>query len=163
MLPLVGNLFVSFLNFSLYAAVSLLRKYDASSRGFSLVELLIALVVFAIVIVSGFACVKMGLGLVDNARHHTRAAQIMQSEVERLRSFAWANLTALPAAKTQVSIASQFNDSSYATYTLSRTLSGAGDSRKITLEVNWTDMGGRSHKKTYVTQYTKGGLYDYIQ
>ncbi len=131
--------------------------------GFSLVELLIALVVFAIIIVSGFACVKLGMGLVDNARHHTRAAQIMQSEVERVRSLAWANLTALPAAKTKVSVASHFGDSSYTTYDLYRSISGAGDSRKITLQVFWTDMGGRSHQKTYVTQYTKGGLYDYIQ
>ena len=143
--------------------VSSLLKYTRHRRGFSLVELLIALVVFAIVIVSGFACVKMGMGLVDNARHHTRASQIMQSEVERLRSLAWANLTALPAAKTQVAVASQFGDSSYTNYSLYRSLAGSGDSRKIILEIAWTDMGGRAHSKTYVTQYTKGGLYDYIQ
>lgn len=143
--------------------VRIMPKYAKKRRGFSLVELLIALVVFAIVIVSGFACVKLGLGLVDNARHHTRASQIMQSEVERLRSLAWAHLTALPPAKTQVSVASQFDDSSYTNYILFRSLGGSGDSRKIILEVSWTDMGGRAHTKTYVTQYTKGGLYDYIQ
>lgn len=132
-------------------------------RGFSLVELLIALVVFAIVIVSGFGCVKMGMGLVDNARHHTRASQIMQSEIESLRSLAWANLTALPTAKTQVSVASQFNTSSFTNYSLSRSISGSGSERKITLEASWTDIGGRSHRRVYVTQYTKGGLYDYIQ
>lgn len=87
----------------------------------------------------------------------------MQSEIERVRSLAWANLTALPAVKTQVPVASQFGDSSYTQYSLFRSLGGAGDSRKVTLEISWTDMGGRVHSKTYVTQYTKGGLYDYIQ
>jgi hypothetical protein len=42
-------------------------------------------------------------------------------------------------------------------------LTGSGDVRKITLQISWTDMGGSTHTKSYVTQYTKGGLYDYIQ
>ncbi len=132
-------------------------------EAFTLVEVIIALVVFAVVIASGFACVKMGLTLVDNSRHHTRAAQIMQSEIERVRSLAWANLTALPSAETKVSIDAQFQNTGYAGYTLKRSVTGSGDSRKITLVVSWTDIGGKSYSKTYVTQYTKGGLYDYIQ
>lgn len=139
------------------------RKERTKASAFTLVELLIAMAIFMIVIVSGFACVKMGMGLVDNARHHTRSSQIMQSEIERVRSLAWANLTALPTTKTKVTVASQFNDASYNNYTLYRTLSGSGDVRKITLEVFWTDMTGDTNSKTYVTQYTKGGLYDYIQ
>lgn len=141
------------------------RPYKGATLagGFTLVELLISLTIFTIVVVSGFACVKMGMGMVDNARHHTRASQIMQSEIETVRSLAWANLTALPTARTNVSVASQFDDSSYTKYQLYRTISGSGDARKITLEASWTDIAGRSHSKTYVTQYTKGGLYDYIQ
>lgn len=139
------------------------RKEMTKASAFTLVELLVAMAIFMIVIVSGFACVKMGMGLVDNARHHTRSSQIMQSEIERVRSLAWANLTALPTTKTEVTVASQFNDASYNNYTLYRTLSGSGDVRKITLEVFWTDMTGDVNSKTYVTQYTKGGLYDYIQ
>ncbi len=141
-----------------------MKDSRSSARfGFTLVEVIISLVVFSIIIVSGFACVKLGLAQVDNARHNTRAAQIMQSEIERVRSFDWGELTALPTSKTQVSVASQFNDASYASYTMTRALSGSGDSRKIILEVTWKDMGGRSHSRSYVTQYTKGGLYDYIQ
>lgn len=139
------------------------EKSSTARYGFTLVELLISLVVFSIVIVSGFACVKLGMVQVDNARHHTRASQIMQSEIERVRSLAWANLTALPRGQTQVSVASQFNDASYTNYEMTRTIRGVGDSRKITLDVTWKDMSGRAHSRSFVTQYTKGGLYDYIQ
>lgn len=121
------------------------------------------MVIFAIVIASGFACIKMGLQQVDNARHHTRSAQIMQSEVESIRSLAWANLIALPTAETTLPIASQFGDSTYSSYTLKRSIAGSRNVRRITFVVTWKDISGKSHSKTYITQYTKGGLYDYIQ
>ncbi|MGJ8650107.1 MAG: type IV pilus modification PilV family protein [Opitutaceae bacterium] len=132
-------------------------------QAFTLVEVLIALVIFAIVIASGFACIKMGLQQVDNARHHTRSAQIMQSEVENIRSLPWAKLIALQTAETTIPIASQFGDSTYSSYTMKRSIAGNGNVRKITFVVTWKDISGKSHSKTYVTQYTKGGLYDYIQ
>lgn len=132
-------------------------------QAFTLIEVLIALIIFAIVIASGFACIKMGLQQVDNARHHTRSAQIMQSEVENIRSLPWARLIALQTAETTLSIASQFGDSTYSSYTLKRSISGSGDVRIITFVVTWKDISGDSHSKTYVTQYTRGGLYDYIQ
>lgn len=132
-------------------------------QAFTLIEVLIALIIFAIVIASGFACIKMGLQQVDNARHHTRSAQIMQSEVENIRSLPWARLIALQTAETTLSIASQFGDSTYSSYTLKRSISGSGDVRIITFVVTWEDISGDSHSKTYVTQYTRGGLYDYIQ
>jgi prepilin-type N-terminal cleavage/methylation domain-containing protein len=131
--------------------------------GFSLIELMIALFVFAIVMAGGYACVKMGLELVDKSRHHTRVSQIMQSEIERVRSMAWSELTALPSAATQLTISNEFNQTGYGTYRLTRTVAGSGSFRKITLLITWTDLGGRSRSKTYATQYTQGGIYDYIQ
>lgn len=131
--------------------------------GFSLIELLIALFVFTIVILSGFACLKVGMGLVDNSRHQTRSAQMMQSEVERIRSMPWSELSTLSSGPTVIDTSNEFNDKSYAIYRIVRTIDGSGDSRKITIEAAWTDIGGRDHTRSYVTQYTRGGLYDYIQ
>lgn len=143
--------------------MKLLVKASRNTLGFSLVELMIAISIFAIVAGGAFAALKMGFSLVDNARHHTRAGQIMQSEIERVRSLAWANLNNLPTVRTQVPIASQFGDVSYTKYTLYRSISGTGNSRRVTVEIEWEAINGRAHVKTYVTQYTRGGLYDYIQ
>ena len=130
--------------------------------GFTLVEVLISIGVFSIVMIGGFASLTMGIDLADNARHQTRSAQIMQSEIESVRSLAWPNLVQLPRERTEIAVGSQFNQSGFSNYTLFRSVSGIGNSRKITLEVFWSDAGGETHSKTYVTQYTKGGLYDYI-
>lgn len=132
-------------------------------EGFTIIEVVVAMVVFAVVIAGGFACLKMGLGLVENSRHNTRSTQIMQSEIERVRSLAWANIILLPTSDSDVTVAAQFNSSAYDAYTMGREISGSGDSRLVTLTVIWTDNSGRSHSRSYASQYTKGGLYDYIQ
>ena len=134
-----------------------------AKTGFTLVELMVALFVFSIAMTGGYACIKMGIDLVDNARHNTRASQIMQSEIERVRSMAWSDLTALPSSPTGVTISSDFSQAGYTAYSMTREVSGSGSSRKITLVISWTALSGRSHSNTYVTQYTQGGIYDYIQ
>lgn len=132
--------------------------------GFTLFEVMIAMAVFTMVIAGGFACFNIGLGLIENSRHSTRSCQIMQSEIERVRSLPWAEIEALPASDADVPLASGFTtESAYDVYTMKRVVSGSGDSRVVTLEVEWSDNSGRSHTRTYVAQYTKGGLYDYIQ
>ncbi|MGJ8651825.1 MAG: hypothetical protein ACSHX8_00995 [Opitutaceae bacterium] len=87
----------------------------------------------------------------------------MQSEIERIRSLAWATLNAEAATETTLTISSEFKSASYADYVMKRTITGSGDTRKITLVVSWKDISGTPYSKTYVTQYTRGGLYDYIQ
>lgn len=131
--------------------------------GFTLVELLVAMVIFASVIASGLACVRMGLNQISNARSETRASQVMQSEIERLRSIAWDNFIALDGSDQNVTLSTEFSDAAYGSFTMIRSITGSGNSRKITLVINWKDLSGSSHSKSYVTQYTKGGLYDYIQ
>lgn len=126
-------------------------------------ELLIAMVIFASVIASGLACVRLGLNQISNARSETRASQVMQSEIERLRSLAWDNLTALDGSDQNVNLSSEFSDAVFGSFDMKRSISGSGNSRKITLVIQWKDLNGKSHSKSYVTQYAKGGLYDYIQ
>jgi len=88
----------------------------------------------------------------------------MQSEIERVRSLAWAEIIELPGQDLDVAVASGFAiDSGYDAYTMKRFINGSGDWRKVTLEVEWQDSRGREHSRTYAALYTKGGLYDYIQ
>jgi prepilin-type N-terminal cleavage/methylation domain-containing protein len=130
---------------------------------FTLIEVMVAMVLFATVVAGGFSCFKMGLGLVENSRHNTRVCQIMQNEIERVRSLPWAEINALPSSELDVAMASDFvGESGYDAYTMKRFISGSGDTRKVILEVEWSDNSGRSHSRTYAAQYTKLGLWDYM-
>lgn len=148
-----------------YITSNIRSAADQGNRedGFTMVELMIGLSIFLIVVASCFACLRVGNSMVDNARHFTRASQIMQTEIERIRSMAWGTLTALPTAETELTLSSQFVHPVYEQYTLTRSITGTGDMRTITVQVTWEDMTGRSHTRRYITMYTKGGLYDYIQ
>lgn len=131
-------------------------------RGFTLVELLIAIIIFSAVILGGFGILRLGIAHVDNARHVTRASQIMQSEIEEIRSKPWSDIVALTGPEQEVPVGSQFAEPSYIPYQLKRTVSGVGNSRKITLIISWSDVAGRFHEKVSATQYAKNGIYDYI-
>jgi hypothetical protein len=87
----------------------------------------------------------------------------MQSEIERVRSLAWAEIVALDVEVLDVTLASDFvGERGYDAYTMKRFISGSGDTRKVILEIEWSDNSGRSHSRTYAAQYTKLGLYDYM-
>ncbi len=137
-------------------------SFKKCQAAFTIVEVMIAMVIFAIVIASGFACLKSGLSLMENARHHTRSSQIMQSEIERIRSLPWNDVTSLTNDRN-VPLGTTFAAAVYDAYTIERRITGSGDERVVILEVTWTDNGGRSHSRIYMSQYTRGGLYDYIQ
>ena len=129
---------------------------------FTLIELMVGLTIFSMVFATAFYCLQAGSRLTDLARHHTRTAQILQSEVESIRAQPWASITSLPTQKTAISLDSQFGQNVYSKYTLNRTIEGNGDTRKITFTLSW-DSKNKSYSRSYVTVYTNGGLYDYIQ
>lgn len=105
---------------------------------------MVGVTIFSMVAASGFATLNLGYGLMDTARSYTQASQIMQSEVERVRSLAWANLNSLPTQRTEVSLASQFGNDVFDKFTLYRSISGTGNIRRITVEIEWRGVNGRS-------------------
>ena len=56
---------------------------------FSLVEVMVALAVFTLVIAGAFVAINRGYDLVTESRHYTRASQVIQSEIELLRTLPW--------------------------------------------------------------------------
>ena len=73
------------------------HKLQLTSRaaGFTLVEVLIAMVLFTMVIAGGFAGISRGFQLVEASRNYTRSSQMLQSELELLRTLPWATFSAL--------------------------------------------------------------------
>lgn len=107
---------------------------------------------------------QRGFDAIDTARNITLAAQIMQSEMERIRLLNWASL---PGNSGDVDLTDFFVDNPTldASFTLARTVADVagkeGEMKTITLAVTWNGINGALHQRSFVTRYTREGLYDY--
>jgi len=118
---------------------------------------------------SALFSLQHGFQALDTARSSTLAAQIMQSEIERLRLLAWddiTNPTIIPASgpinlsqvySTNPTIASHFT----ATRTVTPSLGREGTMLDIQVTVSWKSYNGVDHSRSFKTRYSKDGLYDY--
>ena len=131
--------------------------------GFTLVEVMIAMVVFSMVIAGGLIGISRGFELIDTTRNYTRSSQVLQSELELLRTLPWATFSELSDTeltdKFQEQIATQFGEDTYKG-AVTTTLTG-GDLMQITVTVEWSGKKGRVHTLNYVTYFTEGGVNDY--
>jgi prepilin-type N-terminal cleavage/methylation domain-containing protein len=138
-----------------------MKKGGSSREGYTLVEVIVAATIFGMVIAGGIAGVRMGFTIVENSRHHTRVSQILQSEVESLRSLSWKELKKLPA-KEEVDINPEFDTSVYDAYTLTRVIREESSSlRKIEITVNYLKGNGKPVELKYLTFFAEGGVNDY--
>lgn len=133
------------------------------SKGFTLVEVVVSLTLMAIVFTAAFGSYYLGIRLLEDARHRLRASQIIQSEVERLRTLNWSALQALDASATFIpsgEYVAQFAN----LYTTERSVEffSAGNQAEITIEVDWTNSKGIQSSESFSTVFTKGGLSDYL-
>ena len=103
---------------------------------------------------------QLGLALVENSRHNTMATQVLQSEMESLRSMDWVTFSDLssPASFTPQG---HFDTAQLDDYTFARTIEDVKTNHKLlTLDVYWTDGRGMEHNRRVLTYVTKEGLND---
>ena len=133
-------------------------------RGFTIIEVAMATFVMIFGISTSLITMQRGFESIDTARNITLAAQIMQSEMERIRLLNWASL---PTDDNDVDLAGFFtsNPSLAAKFSLARTVADVagkvGEMKSVTLTVTWNGVTGSPHQRRFVTRYTKDGLYDY--
>ena len=122
---------------------------------------MVAMSIFTLVIAGGIAGIQKGYGVIDNARHYTRLGQIVQSEIESLRSLSWKELGKLPASE-EIDVDNQFDTSVYDDYTVRRTITDEeSDLKRVRVAVSFTSREGRAIKLSHVTFFTEGGVNDY--
>jgi type II secretory pathway pseudopilin PulG len=150
--------------------------------GFTLVEVLMATFVMLFAISSSILVMQSGFRSLDTARKTTLAAQIMQSEMERMRMLSWSRVEALVGPEpAEINISTIFPQNTPAekqlfnemsrTFTRTRTASyvsgtssGTGDPGqiiKIDITISWRGIDGVLHERTSSTRYCKNGLYNY--
>lgn len=124
-------------------------------------EVIVAAGIFGLVITGGFAGVRMGFEIVENSRHYTRISQILQSEVESLRSLSWANLNQL-STNEEIDIKPQFSTSAYDDYTVRRRIyTESSTLRRVEVIVGYATRSGKLVNLKYLTYFTEGGVNDY--
>ncbi|MCU0791711.1 MAG: hypothetical protein MUE42_02400 [Opitutaceae bacterium] len=149
--------------------------------GFSLAEVIMATFVMIFGISSCIIVLQGGFRAIDTARNTTLAAQIMQSEMERIRLLPWdtasrdatGNLKPavirLPASE-RIRLPSIFPSGATTSqldnrFTIIRTVADTpnrnGEMKTITITITWTGIDGSRHNRTSSTEYSKNGLYDY--
>ncbi|KRP35834.1 MAG: hypothetical protein ABS34_09945 [Opitutaceae bacterium BACL24 MAG-120322-bin51] len=130
---------------------------------FTLIEVLVAMIVFSMVIAGGLVGISRGFELIDTTRNYTRSSQVLQSELELLRTLPWSTFSQLSDSalteKFQAQIIAQFGADSYVG-AVKTELTG-GDLMKVVVTVEWSARKGRVHTLNYVTFFTDGGVNDY--
>jgi hypothetical protein len=150
------------------------RRADSA---FTIVEVAMSAFVLAFGIASSIIVLQSGFKQIDVARGTTLAAQIIQSEMERLRMMSWTSVSALATAagspSGQPTGVTVFDGATYFStnvelagrYTITRTVAPDSirpdDIMNITVAVRWQSFDMRWHQRSFTAIYAKNGLYDY--
>jgi Tfp pilus assembly protein PilV len=166
-----------------------MKRRLARRAGFTVVEVMMATFVMALGISTSIVALQSGYQALDTARNTTLAAQIIQSELERIRLLPWSttstitdaqgntvlkpsvsSLSGTPDNPTTVPLSSIFPSGTTTTqlanrFTIRRVVTDVADRnneiKAITMTVTWKGIDGLDHTRTSTTQYAKNGLYDY--
>lgn len=157
-------------------------RRQAGVQAFSLVEVMIAACIMAIVFAALFAGISTTFSLMDVTRENLRATQIMVSRLEGLRLCAWSDSQLF---NTNV-VPTKFTDSFYPlglnlstncgtiyTGTLTITTNFVLDPpatynnslAKVTISVAWTSIQGTAtnvHRRSMITYVAQYGMQNYI-
>lgn len=141
-----------------------MQQLKGSSGGFTLVEVVIGMTLMAFVFSTALGTYFLGLDLVESSRDEVRASQIIQSELEGMRTLNWSDLQQLPASAT-ITPQGEFVSQYASRYTLTRDvqdISGTNGTQKyVVLRVQWTDSKGKTATHYFNTVFSQFGLNDY--
>lgn len=145
-----------------YSATSPLRR--RRKHGFTLVEIMVAVMVLAFGVSASVVALRVGFGMVETARDQTMVSQFLQSEIENLRMMRWAEISALPEEET-FSIESDFDDFVADRFTCVRRVEDVRPGariKRVTLTVTWRTTNGVERELVYKTRISSHGLSDYF-
>lgn len=136
----------------------------AGAAGFTLVEVSVATLVVGVLIASILTTVLHGFAILAASRQTLRANQILQQELETLRTYSWSQVTNTASYGSTNYLDGQIN------YLVTRSMMpyangtsyGTNQMRRVTITIVWTNAPGRVISKNMTTLFTQGGLNDYI-
>jgi prepilin-type N-terminal cleavage/methylation domain-containing protein len=128
-------------------------KKTQPTGGFSLIEVLVAMVVLGIMLLTLISVFIYGYNVIARSTQVALATQICQEEVERIRNLAFDTVAALGTTFTNSKLSRLINGQG-----VEAIQAGPGTDMKIlTVSVTW-NYRGRSLRKDVVTYVTRNGV-----
>jgi uncharacterized protein (TIGR02598 family) len=139
-------------------------------RGFSLVEVVIAMAVAGVSVIALLSAISSGMLTMQMARENVRATQIMLEKTETLRLYSWDQLTATNFLLTSFTEKYDPTDTNTSAlrYTgivtktnVPMTTAYSDEMKQITITLNWT-TGRINRSRSFTTYVARNGLQNYI-
>lgn len=145
------------------------RQVRIHLAAFSLVETVIGFGIVGILVVSLFAGISAGFGIIKSSRENARATQVLLEKMEQLRLTTFDDLANMPTnfIAPFYAVGDNLADSGGFSYT--GTLSVAslpggvdynGNLKQITVAVNW-NVDNLDHARSISSFVSRNGLYSY--
>ena len=136
--------------------------YKMNNRGgFTLAEVMVSMSLMALVFTAAFGAHFMGMKMVDDAREEMRASQIIQSELEAMRTMNWSDLTQINGA-AMVTPQGKFVSKFANNYTVYRVVGDLNANQKyVVIWVWWKNSKGFNTFRRFSSVFTQNGLNDY--
>ena len=155
--------------------------YQVSKRshrgaGYTLVEVLVAVALVAVMLVTLHAGFASGFSTIQNAREDLRATQIMMQQMEAIRLCSWGQLSNCPISFVEYYYPAETNINNRGAAFYGRIGVSPCDSIPdsaiyktniclVTITINWTNYNGArpvAHRREMQTQAALCGLHNYI-
>lgn len=140
-----------------------LMKFRSKKSGFTLVELIISLSLVGIVMAGLFSLHGQSLRLIEDSRHLTRVSQILQSEMENMRTMNWNDISGMPFYAT-FEPSGRFSEAFSDRYVCYRFMIPKGtnlEQRETILIAQWRNSRGTLETQVYRTVFSREGINDY--
>ncbi len=133
-----------------------------NSWGHSLTEFMMGTSVMTVVLAGSFSAVNQATFMSEGVQSENFAAQVLQTEMEYLRTLQWSEIEAL-RKNSRFDPEEHFTNFPFKHYKCERIITPRGEHQKeIRLVFSWTETKGRkTNQREFVSYFTEGGLYDF--
>jgi prepilin-type N-terminal cleavage/methylation domain-containing protein len=136
-------------------ALTGLKQIKHNQSGFTLVEVLVAVLILAISLTGSLLVFSKGNIFVAEIQERSIASQAVKEEIEEIRDMSYASILALGNTFTTTSMDSLKNP--VGTLAIDDALSSA-NIRRITATLTWDSMRGRALSTSFSTYVTNSGI-----
>jgi prepilin-type N-terminal cleavage/methylation domain-containing protein len=142
----------------------------ASRRGFSILELVVAMGIIGMLVLAVYGGITSGMGNMRMARENLRATQILLEKMEGIRLYNWGQLapgyvpTQFIANYDVTSAVTNKGILYYGTVTIVPAVTGtsyANDMREVTVRIQWK-TGALNRSREMSTYVCRSGVQNYI-